>query len=57
MKKLLFLLLACNSCWATDGWQRVEQGLWRMRVPTGWIVTYYNNGITFVADEKHEWKL
>ena len=40
-------------------WEVVEKGIWRSKVPTGWLVKMninYISGITFVPDPKFEWK-
>jgi len=63
MKKLIFLLLLSANCYAAS-WECVISGMAcytkRMKVPSGWIVKeigIHNDSLTFVPDEKHEWKL
>lgn len=68
MKKLLILLLLSSSCYAAK-WECIASfGMchtWRMSTPEGWIVAgdnstsggEYGYAMTFVPDEKHEWKL
>ncbi len=69
MKKLLLLLLVSANCYATTSWECIARfgtcHTWRMAVINGWIVSGDNSAgggehgyaMTFVPDEKHEWKL
>ena len=66
MKKLLFLLLVCNSCYAVtwecknynpSSWQRGYE-ICRFYLFNGWLVkSDFANNIVYIKDEKHEWKL
>ena len=64
MKKLIMLLLLLSAnCYATE-WECVSRSLgcslYRMQTPHGWLVQKtgtYEGSITYVPDEKHEWKV
>lgn len=66
MKKILLtiILLTSAQCYA-GGWEKMprdvgEIPLSRKFVPHGWLVTSgygWDAPITFVPDEKHEWKI
>lgn len=64
IKKALLLLLLTTNCYAGK-WEDITYTpscgapLQRMAIPHGWLVMYRgaSPSITFVPDEKHEWKL
>lgn len=61
MKKLLILyFLICNSVYASQ-WECLDKehfcSAWRMRVPHGWLIKSSEYNLTFIPDEKHEWKI
>ncbi len=61
MKKLLILsLLVSTNVYALQ-WECIESKLGicnikRSSIPPGWLVDY-GQGMTFVLDKKHEWKI
>ncbi len=36
--------------------ESIGDGLFRTKVPGGWIVTLYNNAICFYPDPQHLWE-
>lgn len=61
----MFVLLISVNCYAYK-WECVKESpdylmcdFKRMAVPHGWLVYFpqYPEGLTYVPDEKHEWKV
>ena len=65
MRKLIFLLLLVPSI-SFAKWECINHqkwgtcNTWRWEVPHGWLVSTDNGddgiAMTFIPDEKHEWK-
>jgi len=44
---------------AAQKWQKIDQQMYKYRIPAGWLVKYQGSGadsVVFVPDAKHTWK-
>lgn len=64
MKRLILILLLVPALSFAQKWECVEESwsghncyMERFYISHGWLIRGYGNGLTFIPDEKHEWKI